>query len=114
MPSIFQWEYHRFDRGWNEDGVSWVRTLADEEPLEVVKACVNSVWKVVGEYVLNGFDSMRWKGECTLHGNGHGGTSQQSVRAEDCDLCQYNQGSGRRWNGRRGGNGRGYDDVVVV
>jgi hypothetical protein len=75
MSSILRWEYHMFGRGWNEDGALRVRSLTDEEPLEVVEACVDGVWKVVRQYVLDGFDSMRGKSECTLRGDGHGGTS---------------------------------------
>jgi hypothetical protein len=37
-----------FGRGWDKDGAPRVGTLTDEEPLEVVKACVNGMRKVVG------------------------------------------------------------------
>jgi hypothetical protein len=75
VSSVFRREYHLFGGGWNEDSAVRVRSLTDEEPLEIVKACVDGVWKVVRQYVLNGFDSMRGKSECTLCGDGHGGTS---------------------------------------
>jgi hypothetical protein len=75
VSSILRWEYHVFGRGWDKDGASWVGTLTDKEPLEVMKAHVDSIWEIVRQYILNGLNSVRGKDECTLSGNGHGGTS---------------------------------------
>ena len=33
--------------GRDKDCMAWVWALANEEPLEVVKACVNIMWEVV-------------------------------------------------------------------
>ena len=34
-------------RGWDKDCVVWMWALANEEPLEVVKACVDIVWEMI-------------------------------------------------------------------
>ena len=50
----------------DKDCVSRVLSLADEEPLGVVKMGVNVVWEVIRQYCCNGSNSMVGKGKTSL------------------------------------------------
>ena len=65
----------------NEHCATWVGALANEEPLEVVKSCVELRWDVVGYDALNGLHCVLWENIGTLTGGRHRTGVQKSVRA---------------------------------
>ena len=53
-----------------EDHVMGVSSLANEEPLGVMKGGIYIVWEVIQQYHCDGGDSVIWQWETAL---GHGG-----------------------------------------
>ena len=100
-------------RGGDEDRASGVSSLANEEPLVVVKTCVDIVWEVVRENCGDGRGSVVWKGKASLRCGGSGSVCERAFSAEDGDI-------GRGWGGgsHRGSevlaSGRGDEHVVGI
>ena len=84
-------------RGRDEDRASWVSSLTNEEPLVVVKACVDIVWEVVREDGSNSRDGVVRKGKASLCCGGRGSVFEGTFGAENGDI-------GRSWScgGHRG------------
>ena len=62
----FRWSYVAAMCGGDKDRATGVSSLANEEPLVVVKARVDIVWEVIRENGGDGCDGMVWKGEAPL------------------------------------------------
>ena len=61
-------------------------SLANEEPLVIMKACVNVVWEVIGEDCCYGSSSMVGDGKAPLCHGGDQHVSEQSFGSEDGDV----------------------------
>ena len=99
--------------GRDEDRAAWVSSLTNEEPLVVMKACVDIVGEVVREDCGDGRDSMVREGEAALCRGGRGSVRQRTLGAEDGYIgCGWSRG------GHRGSEvltaRRGDKDVVGV
>ena len=99
--------------GGNKDRAMGVSSLTNEEPLVVVKACVDIMREVVREDCGGGRGSVVWKGKASLPHGGCGSILERAFGAEDGDVSR-GWGSG----GHRGSEvlamGRGNEDVVGV
>ena len=81
----------------DKDCAAGVSSLANEEPLVVVKACVDIVRKVVGEDRGDGRDGMVGKREATLRSSGYGSVRQLSSGTKNGYIgCSWGVGSHRR------------------
>ena len=72
--------------GGDKDRATGVSSLTNEEPLVIVKACVDIVWKVIRE---DGGDSrygVVGKGEASLCRGGRGSVRQRAFGTEDGDI----------------------------
>ena len=80
--------------GGDEDHVAGVSSLTNEEPLVVMKACVDIVWEVVREDGGNGRGGMVWKGKASLCRGGRGGILKGAFGAENRDVSRgWSRGS---------------------
>ena len=99
--------------GGDKDCTTGVSSLANEEPLVVVKLCVDTVWKVVGEDGGDSRYSVVREGETSLRRSRCGTIRQRTSGTEDGYIS-------RGWSvgGHRGSevfaSGRGDEDVVGV
>ena len=99
--------------GGDKDRATWVSSLTNEEPLVVVKSCVDIVWEVVGEDCGDSRYSVVREGETSLCRGRCGNVRQGSSGVEDGYI-------GRGWGigGRRGSevfaSGGSDEDVVGV
>ena len=88
-----------------------VSSLTNEEPLVVVKACVNIVWEVIGEDCGDSRCCVVRKGETSLRRGGRRGVCEGTSGTEDRDIdCD------RGVSGHRGSKvlaSRGSDEDVV-
>jgi hypothetical protein len=100
-------------RGWDKDRATRVSSLANEEPLVIVKAGVDIVREVVGKDCGNGHDGVIREGETSLCRGGRGSVRKGAFGAKDRDV-----GRDRGLGGRRGSEvfaaRRGDKDVVGV
>ena len=100
-------------RGGDKDRATGVSSLADEEPLVVVKACVDVVWEVVREDRSDSRDGVVREGETPLCHGRCGSVCQRTFGAEDGYI-----GCGWGICGHRGSevfaSGRSDEDVVRV
>ena len=97
--------------GGNEDRAMRVSSLTNEEPLMVVKACVDIMWEVVQEDRSYGCDGVVGKGEAPLCCGGSGSVHERAFGAENGDVS-HDWGS----SGHRGSEvlvSRGGDENVV-
>ena len=69
--------------GGDKDRATGVSSLANEEPLVVVKACVNVVREIIREDRGDGRDSVVGKGETSLRRGGCGSIRERTSGAED-------------------------------
>ena len=99
--------------GGNKDRATRVSSLTNEEPLVVVKSCVNVVREVVGKDCGDSRYSMVREGETSLHRGRCGGVRQGTPGAKDGYI-----GRGRGIGSRRGSevfaSRRSDEDVVGV
>ena len=99
--------------GGDKDRATRVLSLTNEEPLVVVKACVNIVWKVIRE---NGGDSrygVVGKGEASLCRGGRGSVREGAFGTENRDVS-CNRDSGTHWGSEVLVSRRGDEDIVGV
>ena len=99
--------------GGDEDCAVGVPSLANEEPLMIVKARIDIMWEVVREDCGNSRGSVVWKGKAPLCRGGCGSIHEGALGAENGDV------SGDRGRGVHQGSevfatGRGNKDVVGV
>ena len=100
-------------RGGNKDRATRVSSLANEEPLVVVEACVDVVREIVGEDCGDSRGSVVWERETSLCRGGCRSVCEGAFGTEDRDV-----GCGRGIDGHRGSevfaSGRSHKDVVGV
>ena len=99
--------------GGDKDCAARVSSLTNEEPLVVVKACVDIVWKVIRE---DGGDSrygMVGKGETPLCRGGRGNVREGAFGTKNRDVSR-NRGSGVQWGSDIFASRRGDEDIVGV
>ena len=99
--------------GGDKDRATGVSSLANEEPLVVVKSCVDIVREVIGE---NGGDSrygVVGKGETSLCRGGRGSVLEGTFSAENRDVGR-SRGSGIHWGSKVFTSGGGDEDIVRV
>ena len=97
--------------GGDEDRATRVLSLADKEPVMVVKACVDIMWEVVQEDCGYGRDSVVGKGEAALRGGGSGSIHERAFGTEYGDIgCDWGSGGHR---GLEVLTSRGGDEHVV-
>ena len=100
-------------RGGDKDRTTGVSSLANEEPLVVVEACIDVMGEVVREDGSDGRDSVVRKGKTSLRRGGSRSVHEWLFRAEDRDV-------GHGWSGgsHRGSEifaaGRSDEHVVGV
>ena len=98
---------------WDKDRAMRVSSSTNEEPLVVVKSCVDIVWEVVGEDRGDSRYSVVREGETSLRRGGCGGVCEGTSGTEDRDVS-------RCWSrgGPRGSeifaSGGGDEDIVGV
>ena len=83
-------------RGRDEDRATWVSSLTNEEPLVIVKACVDIMREVVRDDGGDGRDGMVWKRETPLCRSGRRGVCQRVVSTEDRDVSRDGNIGGHR------------------
>ena len=87
--------------------------MTNEEPLVVVKACVDIMWEVIREDSGNGRRGVVWKGKTALCCGGRGSVLERAFGAENRDVsCGWSCGGHRR--SEVFATGRGDEDVVGV
>ena len=75
----------------------WVSPLTNEEPLVVVKTCIDIVREVVRKDGSDGRGGVIWKGETSLRRGGSGSIREGGFGAENGDVSHgWNGGSHRR------------------
>ena len=82
--------------GWDENRATWVSSLSNEEPLVVVKSCVNIVWEVVGEDCGDSLCSVVREGEASLRRGRRGGVCEGTSGTEDRDVSRARGIGGHR------------------
>ena len=97
--------------GGNEDCVTRVSSLTDEEPLVVVKAGIDIMQEVVRKNCGDSRGSVVRKGEAPLRRGGCGSFLERSLSAEDGDVSCDRSGGGHR--GSKVFASRGGDEYVV-
>ena len=98
-------------RGGDEDHAAGVSSLTNEEPLVVVKACVNIMWEVIQEDCGYSHDSVVRKGEAPLRRGGSGSVRERACCAEDGNISHcWGRGSHR---GSKVFTSRGSDENVI-
>ena len=99
--------------GGDKDRATGVSSLTNEEPLVVVKACVDIMWEVIGEDCGDSRYGVVREGEASLCCGGCGSVRQRAFGAEDGHI-------GRDWGigGHRGSevftSGGSDEDIVGV
>ena len=73
--------------GGNKDRTMGVSSLTNEEPLVVVKSCIDVMWEIVREDGGDSRGGVIWKGEAALRHSGYRGIHERSSCAEDGDVC---------------------------
>ena len=99
--------------GGDKDRVTGVSSLTNEEPLVVVKACVDIVWKVIREDGGDSRYSVVGKGETSLCRGGRGSVREGAFGTENRDVSR-NRGSGIQWGSDIFTSRRGDEDIVGV
>ena len=98
---------------WDKDRATRVSSLTNEEPLVVVKACVDIMREVIREDCGDSRGGMVWEGETSLCRGGRRSVCEGAFGAEDRNI-----GCDRGVSGRRGSKvfaaRRGDEDVVGV
>ena len=97
--------------GGSKDRATWVSSVTNEEPLVVMKACVDIVWEVVRENHSDSHNGVVWKGETPLRRGGDGSVGKRTTGTEDRDICRGWSGGGH-W-GSEVFSSRGGDENVV-
>jgi hypothetical protein len=109
----FRGAYIAAMHGGDKDRATGVLSLTNEEPLVIVKSCIDVMWEIVREDGGDSRGSMVWEGEAALCRGGYRGIHEGSFGAEDGDIGR-DWGSGSRRGSEvftlRGGN----KDVVGV
>ena len=80
-------------RGRDKDRATWVSSLTNEEPLVVVKACVDIMREIIREDGGNGRDGVVRKGKASLHCSGYGSVTERLFGAKNRDVG-HDRGSG--------------------
>ena len=97
----------------DEDRVAGVSSLANEEPLVVVKACVDVVWEVIREDRGDSRSSVVGERETSLRCGGCRSVRKGAVGAEDRDVgCNW--GSGGHWGSEVFASGGGNENIIGV
>ena len=99
--------------GRDEDCATRVSSLANEEPLVVVKACVDIVWEVVREDCGNSRGSVVGEGEASLCRGGRRSGLKRAFGAEDGDVGR-SRGSSSHWGSEVFASGGGDEHVVGI
>ena len=100
-------------RGGDEDRAMGVSSLANEEPLVVVEACVDVVWEVVGENCGDSRGSVVGKGETPLCRGGCRSVHERTLGAQNRDIgCGW--GSSVHRGSEVFAMGRGDKDVIGI
>ena len=100
-------------RGRDKDRVARVSSLTNEEPLVVVKACVDIVWEVVGKDCGDGRDGVIREGEASLCRGGCGSVCKGASGFKDRDVSR-DRGSGRHRGSEVFTSRRGNENVIRV
>ena len=82
--------------GWDEDCATRMSPLTNEEPLMVVKACVDIMWEVVQEDCGDGHDSVVREGEAPLRHGRSGNVHKRAFRAKNRDISRDWGGGGHQ------------------
>ena len=70
-------------RGGDKDRATWVSSLANEEPLVVVKASIDVMGEIIGEDCSDSRSGVVREGEASLCCGGCGSIRQRTLGAED-------------------------------
>ena len=97
--------------GGDKDRATGVSPLTNEEPLVVVKSCVDVVWEVVGEDCGDSRCSVVREGEASLRRGRCGGVCEGTSGTEDRDVSRARGIGGHR--GSKVFAARGGDEDVV-
>ena len=97
----------------DKDRAARVSSLTDEEPLVIVKACVDIVWEVVRENGGNSRNGMVGKRETPLRRGGCGSVHKRTFSAKNGDVSR-SWGSGGHWGSEGFTSGGGNEDIVGV
>ena len=99
--------------GGDKDRATGVSSLANEEPLVVVKSCIDIVWEVVGEDCGDSRYSVVREGKTSLRRGRCGGICEGTSGTEDRDVSRVLGVGGRRGSEVLAAR-RGDEDVVGV
>ena len=99
--------------GGDKDCATRVSSLTNEEPLVVVKACVDIVREVIREDCSDSRGSVVRKGETSLRRGGYRSAFEGTSGAEDEDIGR-DRGIGGHRESEVFASGRGHEDVVRV
>ena len=81
-------------RGGDEDRATGVSSLTNEEPLVVVKACIDIVWEVIREDCGDSCGGVVRKGEAPLRCGRCGSVHERALGAENRDVsCDWGSGA---------------------
>ena len=100
-------------RGGDKDCATRVSSLTNEEPLVVVKSCVDAVREVVGEDCGDSRCGVVGKGEVTLCRGGRGSVRKGTFGAENGDIGR-SRGNGIHWGSEIFVARRGDEYVIGV
>ena len=99
--------------GGDEDRAARMSSLTNEEPLVVVKACVDIVWEVIREDGGDSRSGVVRKGETPLCRGGYGSVREGTFGAENGDVNHY-RSSGGHWGSEVFVTRRGDEDIVGI
>jgi hypothetical protein len=99
--------------GGDKNRAARVPSLTNEEPLVVVKACVDIVWEVIGEDGGNGRRGVVRKGKTSLCCGGRGSVSKRALGAENRDVSCGWSCSGH-WGSEVFTSGGSDEDIIGV
>jgi hypothetical protein len=88
-------------------------SLTNEEPLVIVKVCIDIMWEVVREDCSDSHSGMVGKREAPLRHGRRGGVCERAFGAEDRDIS-HDWGSSSHWGSEVFASGGGDENVIGV